>query len=321
MSKILVAGGGGFIGSNLCYRLIKDGHDVICIDDFSTGHIENLSSLLNNKSFSLIEQNICTPIDCRVDEIYNLACPASPINYKKDPIGTLNTSFIGTQNLLNLAVDCKAKFLFASTSEVYGDPIEHPQKESYFGNVNTVGWRSCYDEGKRVAETLCYEYKNKYHIVTKIARLFNVYGPMMSINDGRVIPNFISQSLKNQPITIYGDGTQTRSFLYIDDLIEALLALMNTGEGVWAPINIGNPEELSINTIAEIIRKSTDSSSTITYLDRLPDDPKKRKPDIEVITQILGWSPNTSFEIGIDKTIKYFNKRYKLSGTNEKNLY
>ena len=306
MRRILVAGGAGFIGSNLCHRLIQCGHTVICIDNFSSGNIQNIDSLIHNKAFQLLEQDICSPISCDVDEIYHLACPASPIHYSQDPIGTLNASFIGTQNLLRLAKNNNAKILFTSTSEIYGDPIEHPQKESYWGNVNTVGVRSCYDEGKRVAETLCYEYRKQFDVDVKIARLFNVYGPRMSIDDGRVIPSFICSALENRPIIIYGDGTQTRSFIYVDDLIDALLFLMNTNDNFCGPINIGNPQELAINAIAKIICKKIDTCSMVKYVNKRSDDPQKRKPDISLANQILDWSPNIDFDLGISKTIDYF---------------
>lgn len=305
MSKtILITGGAGFIGSHLCARLVKERHNVLCVDNFSTGVSANITHLKNYPNFTLIEHDITEPIDYFVDEIYNLACPASPVKYQADPVKTIETCMLGTANCLRLAKKYGAKMLQASTSEIYGDPQQHPQKETYWGNVNPIGIRACYDEGKRAAEALCSSYKRQYDVNVKIARLFNCYGPNMVENDGRVISNFIVQSLKNNNITIFGDGTQTRSFCYVDDTIDALLKFMDTD--IMGPINIGNPKEYSIKEIAHIIISLMNSKSSIMHKEFLLDDPKRRKPDITLAKELLGWSPKIGIKDGLERTIVYF---------------
>ena len=292
--RILVTGGAGFLGSHLCERLLKEGHHVICVDHLSTGSKQNLKNCQSYSSFELKIQDICDPFDLKVDEIYNLACPASPVQYQADPIYTLKTSVIGTLNLLELAVRSQARFLQASTSEVYGDPTLHPQSESYWGNVNPIGIRSCYDEGKRCAETLCFDFHRKFHLPIKIARIFNTYGPRMQENDGRVVSNFIVQALKHEPLTVFGKGDQTRSFCFVDDLIDGLIKLMNSDKTVTGPINLGNPEEHTVLALAHQVIKMTHSSSKVAFLPLPEDDPKKRKPDITLAKTILKWAPNVS---------------------------
>jgi UDP-glucuronate decarboxylase len=306
MKTILITGGAGFIGSNLCERLLDENHKIICIDNLYTGNINNISHLLNNPNFKFIKQDIIEPftLDYNIDEIYNLACPASPPKYQKDPINTLKINFIGVLNLLELARIKKAKFLQSSTSEVYGEPTISPQNEDYRGNVNIVGIRSCYDEGKRVAETLVTEYHNKYNVDTKIVRIFNTYGPKMDKYDGRVVTNFINQALNNQDITLYGNGEQTRSFCYIDDQVNGLIKLMNSN--YHFPINIGNPHEITVKELASIILKLTKSNSKIIYLDLPLDDPTNRRPDITKAKNLLNWEPKYELENGIQKTINYF---------------
>ena len=306
MSKtiLLITGGAGFIGSHLCARLVKERHNVLCVDNFSTGVSANITHLKNYPNFTLIEHDITEPIDYFVDEIYNLACPASPVKYQADPVKTIETCMLGTANCLRLAKKYGAKMLQASTSEIYGDPQQHPQKETYWGNVNPIGIRACYDEGKRAAEALCSSYKRQYDVNVKIARLFNCYGPNMVENDGRVISNFIVQSLKNNNITIFGDGTQTRSFCYVDDTIDALLKFMDTD--IMGPINIGNPKEYSIKEIAHIIISLMNSKSSIMHKEFLLDDPKRRKPDITLAKELLGWSPKIGIKDGLERTIVYF---------------
>jgi NAD-dependent epimerase/dehydratase len=301
---ILVTGGAGFIGSHLCTRFVKEYHNVLCLDDLSTGASENIAHLKNYPNFTLIEHDITKPFDYFIDEIYNLACPASPVKYQADPVKTIETCVFGATNCLRLAKKYGAKILQASTSEVYGDPKEHPQKEDYWGNVNPIGARACYDEGKRAVEALCSSYKQQYGVDVKIARLFNCYGPNMAKNDGRVISNFIVQALKNSDITIFGDGSQTRSFCYIDDTLDALVKFMNTD--IMGPVNIGNPEEYSIKEIAHIIISLTNSKSPIIYKELPSDDPKRRKPDITLAKELLGWAPKIGIKDGLERTIEYF---------------
>ena len=305
----LITGGAGFIGTNLCKRLLNDGHKVICVDNLYTGQKRNIEPLMNNPNFKFINHNIIEPLNIeeKIDEIYNLACPASPPHYQKDPIFTLQTNFIGISNMLELAKKNNCKILQASTSEVYGDPLEHPQKESYWGHVNCVGIRSCYDEGKRCAETLCFNYINEYKVDVKIIRIFNTYGPSMDKDDGRVVTNFINQALFDKDITIYGDGTQTRSFQFVDDLIEAMIRVMKTDNTFHGPINLGNPNEFTIKELAEItLELIKDSKSKIVYVELPQDDPCKRKPDISLAKEKLGWEPKIQLREGLKKTIDYF---------------
>lgn len=310
MRKTLVTGGAGFIGSHLCKKLLEADKKVICLDNMFTGTYDNISELYSNPNFEFINANVIHPLQLDVDEIYNLACPASPIQYQYDPIMTTKTSFLGALNVLDLAKKNGAKVLQASTSEIYGDPLVHPQIEDYRGNVNTIGPRACYDEGKRVAETLFSDYRRLYSVDTKIVRIFNTYGPHMLENDGRVVSNFIMQALSGKPLTIYGDGTQTRSFCYIDDLVNGLISMMETGSSVSGPINLGNPRELTVMELAEMIKQKTGSDSQIVF-DKLPeDDPVKRKPNIELAIKVLKWEPKVSIETGIDKTISYFKDRH-----------
>lgn len=306
MKQILITGGAGFIGSHLCARLLNEGNSVICLDNFFTGSKNNILSLIPNPRFELIRHDVTFPYYSEVDEIYNLACPASPIHYQRDAIQTVKTSVMGAINMLGNAKRIGAKILQASTSEVYGDPIIHPQVESYWGNVNPIGIRSCYDEGKRVAETLFMDYHRKAGVKIKIIRIFNTYGPNMHPNDGRVVSNFIVQALKNENITIYGDGNQTRSFQYVDDLIEAMVRMMATGDDFTGPVNIGNPNEFTIKELAEKVIKMTGSESKIIYMPLPNDDPKQRKPDISLAKEKLDWSPEIQLEEGLKKTIKYF---------------
>lgn len=307
MSKrILVTGGAGFIGSNLCKKLVNEGNDVLCLDNFYTGRKDNVYELIGQKNFELVRHDVCQPYLAEVDEIYNLACPASPIHYQNDPIQTTKTSVLGAYHMLGLARRTKAKILQASTSEVYGDPIVHPQTEDYWGNVNCHGLRSCYDEGKRCAESLFFDYNRMHGIKIKVIRIFNTYGPNMSINDGRVISNFINQALNNEDITIYGDGSQTRSFQYIDDLIDGMTRMMNTDDSFTGPVNIGNPQEYTVLELANKIINLTDSKSKIVFCPLPFDDPKKRKPDITLAKTKLDWSPKVSVDEGLIKTIDYF---------------
>ena len=301
LKKILVAGGAGFIGSNLIKKLLNKGNYVICVDNFLTGQKENINF---KKNFKFIKHDIVNPIDIKVDEIYNLACPASPKQYFKYPVYTTKISVLGTLNLLELAAKYNAKYLQASTSEIYGDPLVHPQTEEYFGNVNPIGPRACYDEGKRCAETLCSDFKREKNLNIKIVRIFNTFGEKMRKDDGRVISNFIIQALKNKDLAIYGDGKQTRSFCYVDDLANGLIKMMNSDH--FGPINLGNPEEYTILEVAKKIIKLTNSNSKIIFLDALQDDPKLRKPNIDKAKQLLNWSPKISFEEGLKKTIAYF---------------
>jgi UDP-glucuronate decarboxylase len=308
MKRILVTGGAGFIGSNLCERLLKPGNEVICLDNFFTGSEKNIIHLLEYKSFSLIRQDVTSPVSVECDEIYNLACPASPVHYQFNGIETIKTSVLGAINTLELARKNRAKILQASTSEVYGDPHIHPQIESYFGNVNMLGPRSCYDEGKRCAETLFMNYHNQEGVRIKIIRIFNTYGPRMSANDGRVVSNFIVQALKGEDITIFGNGSHTRSFQYIDDLIDGMVRMMNSDENLTGPVNIGNPEEYKILDLASLIIKLTGSDSRIVHLALPEDDPKQRQPDISLAKRMLNWSPVIRLETGLTRTIDYFKK-------------
>ncbi len=311
MKTALVTGGAGFIGSHLCEFLLNKGYYVICLDNFFTGNKENISHLLENKRFEIMRHDICQPITLEIDEIYNLACPASPVHYQYNPIKTIKTCTVGMINMLGLAKRCKAKIFQASTSEVYGDPLEHPQKESYFGHVNVTGPRSCYDEGKRVAESLCINYHQQNNVQIRIARIFNTYGPRMALNDGRVVSNFIIAALQNKDIEIYGDGSQTRSFCFVSDLIDGIYKLMASNE--TTPINIGNPIEVSMLQLAERIKELTNSSSKITFNKPLPEnDPKKRQPDITLAETKLGWRPTVKLDDGLGQTISYFREKLGL---------
>lgn len=305
--RILVTGGAGFIGSHLCERLLSEGHEVICLDNFFTGRKVNIKHLLDNRDFELVRHDVTEPILLEVDQIYNLACPASPIHYQYNPIKTVKTNVMGTLNMLGLAKRVKARILQASTSEVYGDPLVHPQTEDYYGNVNCVGLRSCYDEGKRVAETLMMDYHWQSNVDTRIVRIFNTYGPRMLENDGRVVSNFIVQALKGHELTIYGDGSQTRSFCYVDDLVNGLIRLMNTeAEDIHMPVNIGNPGEFTMNELAEEVGKSTGKDIKITYLPLPKDDPKQRQPNIDRAKRLLDWHPTIPLAEGLNKTVAYF---------------
>ena len=305
MKRILVSGGAGFIGSHLCTRLVNEGHDVICLDNFFTGSKDNIKHLMGNHHFEVVRHDVTYPYSAEVDEIYNLACPASPIHYQHDPIQTAKTSVMGAINMLGLAMRLDAKILQASTSEVYGDPIIHPQPESYWGNVNPVGYRSCYDEGKRCAETLFMDYYRQNQTRIKIIRIFNTYGPRMLPNDGRVVSNFIIQALNNEDITIYGDGKQTRSFQYIDDLIEGMVRMMDTEDDFTGPINIGNPNEFPVLELAERVIRMTGSTSKIVFKPLPTDDPKLRQPDIKLAKEKLGWQPTVELEDGLKRMIEY----------------
>ena len=306
MKRILVSGGAGFIGSHLSTRLVNEGHDVICLDNFFTGSKDNIKHLMGNHHFEVVRHDVTYPYSAEVDEIYNLACPASPIHYQHDPIQTAKTSVMGAINMLGLAMRLDAKILQASTSEVYGDPIIHPQPESYWGNVNPVGYRSCYDEGKRCAETLFMDYYRQNQTRIKIIRIFNTYGPRMLPNDGRVVSNFIIQALNNEDITIYGDGKQTRSFQYIDDLIEGMVRMMDTEDDFTGPINIGNPNEFPVLELAERVIRMTGSTSKIVFKPLPTDDPKQRQPDIKLAKEKLGWQPTVELEDGLKRMIEYF---------------
>lgn len=311
MKRILISGGAGFIGSHLCTRLVNEGHRVICLDNFFTGNKENIAHLLEHKSFEVVQHDVTKSYNAQVDEIYNLACPASPIHYQYDPIQTTKTSVIGAINMLELAVKANAKILQASTSEVYGDPLQHPQNETYWGNVNPIGYRSCYDEGKRCAETLFMDYYRQFKVRMKIIRIFNTYGPRMLANDGRVVSNFVVQALKNENLTIYGDGKQTRSFQYVDDLIEGMVRVMNTEDDFTGPINIGNPHEFTMLELADKVIKLTGSSSQIVFKTLPFDDPKQRRPDIALAREKLGWQPTIELEEGLMCMIEYFKNNLK----------
>jgi UDP-glucuronate decarboxylase len=304
--RVLITGGAGFLGSHLCERLLTEGNDVICVDNFFTGSKDNIKHLLDNPSFEVIRHDVTFPLYIEVDEIYNLACPASPIHYQYDPIQTTKTSVLGAINMLGLAKRTHAKILQASTSEVYGDPLVHPQTEDYWGHVNSIGIRSCYDEGKRCAETLFFDYHRQHQLQIKVGRIFNTYGPRMHPGDGRVVSNFIVQALKNEPITIYGEGNQTRSFCYVDDLIEGFIRLMATGDDILGPVNLGNPNEFTILELAQTVIEMTDSSSKLKRLPLPSDDPQQRKPDISLATKMLAWQPKISLRDGLSQTISYF---------------
>lgn len=306
--RILITGGAGFLGSHLCERLLADGHEVLCVDNFFTGEKSNIAHLLDNHYFELIRHDITLPLYIEVDEIYNLACPASPIHYQFDPVQTIKTSVHGAINMLGLAKRIKAKIFQASTSEVYGDPQIHPQTENYWGHVNPIGPRSCYDEGKRCAETLFFDYHRQNQVKIKVARIFNTYGPRMHINDGRVVSNFIVQALKGESITIYGDGKQTRSFCYVDDLIEGFVRFMNSSEEFTGPVNLGNPAEMSILELAQKIIAMTNSRSKLVFNPLPENDPKQRQPDISLAKQQLNWQPTVTLENGLTQTIFYFEK-------------
>ena len=311
MKKILVTGGAGFLGSHLCEYLLNQGHEVLCVDNLFTGRKKNIHHLLENKSFEFIRHDITFPLYLEVDEIYNLACPASPIHYQLDPVQTTKTCVNGSINMLGLAKRLGARILQASTSEIYGDPEIHPQPENYWGKVNSIGIRSCYDEGKRCAETLFYDYHRQHSLEIKIARIFNTYGPRMHPNDGRVVSNFITQALQNLPITVYGQGLQTRSFCYVDDLINGLVRLMNTDKSIVGPINIGNPYEISVIDLANLIIKMTGSKSTIQFMALPSDDPSQRQPDINLAKDLLKWEPKINLETGLINSIRYFKENGK----------
>jgi UDP-glucuronate decarboxylase len=304
--RVLVTGGAGFLGSHLCGQLLFHGHDVLCVDNFYTGSKDNIIDLLDNPHFELIRHDVTFPLYLEVDEIYNLACPASPIHYQRDPVQTTKTNVHGAINLLGLAKRTNAKIMQASTSEIYGDSLVNPQMEDYWGNVNPIGIRSCYDEGKRCAETLFFDYNRQHNLQIKVARIFNTYGPKMHPNDGRVVSNFIMQALRNEPITIYGDGSQSRSFCYVDEMIDGFISLMNTSDDFTGPINIGNPAEFTIIELAEKIIDLVNSRSLLTFKELPSDDPIQRRPDISLAKDKLGWSPIIELEEGLNKTIQYF---------------
>jgi len=319
--KILVTGGAGFVGSHLCKRLLKEGNEVICLDNYFTGNKENVMDLLDNPYFELVRHDVTEPFMVEVDEIYNLACPASPVHYQYNPIKTIKTSVMGAINMLGLAKRVKAKILQASTSEVYGDPAVHPQPETYWGNVNPLGQRSCYDEGKRCAETLFMDYHIQNNVKIKIIRIFNTYGPNMNPYDGRVVSNFIVQALKGEDITIFGDGTQTRSFQYVDDLVEGMIRMMNSRDGFWGPVNIGNPVEFTMLELAEQVIRLTNSKSKIIHLPLPQDDPTQRQPVIDLAKKELnGWEPKIALEEGLIKTIAYFEDLLQKEGKLEAQL-
>jgi len=312
--RVLVTGGAGFIGSHLCKRLVEAGHEVLCVDNFYTGSRQNLYELLSNPRFELVRHDVCFPLYVEVDEIFNLACPASPIHYQFDPVQTTKTSVHGAINMLGLAKRVKAKVLQASTSEIYGDPTVHPQTEEYWGHTNPIGPRSCYDEGKRCAETLFFDYRRQHNLTIKVARIFNTYGPRMHPRDGRVVSNFIVQALQNQDITVFGDGSQTRSFCYVDDLIEGLMRLMGTPDDVTGPINLGNPNEFTIKQLAASVIELTNSSSRIKYAQLPTDDPKQRQPNIQRARELLDWNPTVQLEQGLRRTIVYFDRLLREGG-------
>jgi UDP-glucuronate decarboxylase len=311
--RILITGGAGFIGSHLCERLIGDGHEVLCLDNFFTGRRENIFHLLDNPRFELIRHDVTEPILLEVDQIYNLACPASPVHYQYNPVKTVKTSVMGAINMLGLAKRVRARILQASTSEVYGDPLVHPQTEDYWGNVNPIGLRSCYDEGKRLAETLMTDYHRQNNVDIRIARIFNTYGPRMLENDGRVVSNFIVQALRGEPLTLYGEGEQTRSFCYVEDLLEGLIRLMNV-EGLNDPVNLGNPGEFTIKQLAEEVIRACKSKSGFTYMPLPADDPRQRKPDITKAKNALGWNPTIPLREGLKRTVEDFRKRLGKEG-------
>ena len=310
--RILITGGAGFIGSHLCERLVGEGHDVICLDNFFTGRRENIFPLLDNPRFELVRHDVIEPILLEVDQVYNLACPASPIHYQYNPVKTVKTNVMGAINMLGLAKRVRARILQASTSEVYGDPLVHPQTEDYWGNVNPIGLRSCYDEGKRLAETLMMDYHRQNQVDTRIARIFNTYGPRMLEDDGRVVSNFVVQALRGEPLTLYGEGSQTRSFCYVDDLVEGLIRLMNADD-LHQPVNLGNPGEFTIKQLAEEVRRICGSDSELTYLPLPEDDPRQRKPDITTAQSVLGWIPKVPLAEGLERTVQYFRERVQNS--------
>jgi len=318
MRRILITGGAGFLGSHLCERLLAEGNEVICVDNFFTGSKRNIVHLMTNPYFELIRHDVTFPLYVEVDEIFNLACPASPVNYQFDPVQTLKTSVHGAINMLGLAKRVKAKIFQASTSEVYGDPEVHPQPESYWGKVNPIGIRSCYDEGKRCAETLFFDYHRQHGVRIKVARIFNTYGSRMHPNDGRVVSNFIVQALRGDPITIYGDGQQTRSFCYVDDLIDGFVRLMATKDDVTGPVNLGNPAEFTIRQLAERVLALTGSASALIFRPLPQDDPQQRQPNISLAKQLLGWQPAVTLDQGLKKTIEYFDKLLSDEGTSGK---
>ena len=313
MRRILVTGGAGFIGSHLCSRLVKEGNDVICTDNLFTGSKSNIEGLLDNHHFEFLRHDVTKELLVEVDQIYNLACPASPVHYQYNPVKTMKTSILGAINMLGLAKRVKARILQASTSEVYGNPAVHPQPEEYWGNVNPVGIRSCYDEGKRSAETLFFDYHRQNGVEIKVIRIFNTYGPNMNVNDGRVVSNFIVQALKGEDITIYGDGTQTRSFCYVDDLVEGMVRMMNSREGCTGPVNLGNPGEFTVLELARKVISLTGSQSKIVHQPLTQDDPTQRKPVIDLARKELDWNPSVSLDVGLKKTITYFEKIIKNS--------
>lgn len=311
--RILVTGGAGFIGSHLCERLLRDGHEVICLDNFFTGRKVNIAHLLDSTAFELVRHDVTEPVLLEVDQIYNLACPASPIHYQYNPIKTVKTNVMGTLNMLGLAKRVKARILQASTSEVYGDPVQHPQTESYWGNVNPIGLRSCYDEGKRVAETLMMDYHRQGGVDTRIVRIFNTYGTRMLEDDGRVVSNFIIQALRGQELTIYGDGTQTRSFCFVSDLVDGIVRLMNAeADDIYLPVNLGNPGEFTMNQLAELVGEICGKTIKINYLTLPQDDPKQRRPNIDRARNLLNWEPKVPLADGLKKTVEYF--RQQISG-------
>ena len=311
--RILVTGGAGFIGAHLCRRLVEEGNDVLCVDNFYTGTRENVADLLASANFELLRHDVTFPLFVEVDEIYNLACPASPVHYQNNPVQTTKTSVHGAINMLGLAKRVRAKILQASTSEVYGDPTTHPQTEEYWGNVNPIGPRACYDEGKRCAETLFFDYYRQHRLRIKVARIFNTYGPYMHPNDGRVVSNFVMQALRGEPITLYGDGSQTRSFCYVSDLVEGLVRLMNSADELTGPINLGNPNEMTVREMAEVVVRQCGSRSRISFAPLPADDPKQRQPDITKAQQLLGWRPTVALADGLAPTIEYF-RRFLPSG-------
>lgn len=313
MKRILITGGAGFLGSHLCERLLTEGNDIACLDNFYTGSKDNVTHLLGDPHFEIIRHDIINPVYLEVDEIYNLACPASPVHYQLNPIKTIKTNVIGAINILGIAKRAKAKVLQASTSEIYGDPEVHPQNESYWGKVNPIGIRSCYDEGKRAAECLMMDYRRQNDVNTKIARIFNTYGPRMAINDGRVVSNFIIQALQGNDITVYGDGAHTRSFCYVKDMVDGLILMMNSNDDFYGPVNLGNPCEFTILQLAKLIIKLTKSKSKVQFHPLPADDPKQRKPDITLAKKKLGWTPRVDLEEGLISTIEYFRDALKIS--------
>jgi len=312
--RILVTGGAGFIGSHLCERLLSEKDEIICLDNFFTGSKESIRSLLGHYNFEVLRHDIILPVELEVERIYNLACPASPVHYQLDPVRTIQANVLGVTNMLELAKRTRARILQASTSEVYGDPRVHPQPESYWGNVNPIGARSCYDEGKRVAETLMFDYHRQHGVGIKVARIFNTYGPRMALNDGRVVSNFIIQALSNQDLTVYGDGEQTRSFCYVDDLVDGLVRLMEC-DGFTGPVNLGNPGEFTILQLAQTVIRMTSSRSKVVFKPLPSDDPLQRRPDIALARQTLGWEPRVPLEQGLSRTIAYFEKKLRARGS------